>query len=194
MKRGLSVTSRQVTLLGIPIRIFFEVTIYADIRLDGHLFHSVDQYIICDGPDCGEWSSSYSSAWVFQRNKAYYSPDSVYVGNGTWDVSMYSWIHVFSFEGLGNYPKFSIGNNFVSADVVVHYVFDPFVPCEGDLNYDLQVDDADFQMFVVAYDVLDCADEQMLPGCPSDLAKDGLVDDQDFQLFVVAYDNLLCPE
>jgi hypothetical protein len=64
--------------------------------------------------------------------------------------------------------------------------------CVGDLNSDNQVDDADFQIFVVAYDILDCADAAMPAGCPADLNADGFVDDLDFQLFAVAYDQLLC--
>lgn len=65
--------------------------------------------------------------------------------------------------------------------------------CVGDLNSDNQVDDADFQIFVVAYDILDCADASMPAGCPSDLNADAVVDDLDFQVFAVAYDTLLCP-
>ena len=66
-------------------------------------------------------------------------------------------------------------------------------PCPADLNQDGQVDDADFSVFAVAYDILDCADPAMSAGCKSDLNKDGVVDDMDFQLFVVAYDVLICP-
>jgi hypothetical protein len=55
------------------------------------------------------------------------------------------------------------------------------------------VDDLDFLIFVVAYDILDCADPSMPAGCPSDLNGDGVVDDLDFQVFVVAYNLLLCP-
>jgi hypothetical protein len=66
-------------------------------------------------------------------------------------------------------------------------------PCKGDLNGDGLVDDADFSIFVVAYDVLDCADAAMPPGCPSDLNADTLVDDADFSIFAVAYDAVLCP-
>ncbi|MBS0190813.1 MAG: hypothetical protein JSR52_06640 [Planctomycetes bacterium] len=64
--------------------------------------------------------------------------------------------------------------------------------CIGDLNHDGQVDDSDFVFFVVAYNLLDCADPAMPPGCPSDLNGDGVVDDADFAVFVVAYDRLLC--
>ena len=65
--------------------------------------------------------------------------------------------------------------------------------CPGDLNGDNQVDDGDFQIFVVAYDILDCADPAMPAGCPSDLNSDAVVDDLDFQGFAVAYDQLICP-
>jgi hypothetical protein len=65
--------------------------------------------------------------------------------------------------------------------------------CAGDLNSDGQVDDADFQIFVVAYNILDCADPAMPAACPADLNADGFVDDLDFGGFAVAYDALLCP-
>ncbi len=66
-------------------------------------------------------------------------------------------------------------------------------PCPADLNGDGFVDDADFQIFVVAYDILDCTDPAMPAGCPSDLNADAIVDDADFQVFVVAYNAVLCP-
>jgi hypothetical protein len=66
-------------------------------------------------------------------------------------------------------------------------------PCPADLNGDGFVDDADFQIFVVAYDILDCTDPAMAAGCPSDLNADAIVDDADFQVFVVAYNAVLCP-
>ncbi len=65
--------------------------------------------------------------------------------------------------------------------------------CPGDLSDDGQVDDPDFSIFVVAYDVLDCADPTMPADCPADLNRDGLVDDSDFVIFIAAYDALLCP-
>jgi hypothetical protein len=66
-------------------------------------------------------------------------------------------------------------------------------PCDGDLNADAVVDDLDFQIFVLAYDILDCGDPGMPVGCPSDLNRDGFVDDLDFQRFVVSYDAVVCP-
>ncbi|MGH7243288.1 MAG: hypothetical protein ACREJD_07715 [Phycisphaerales bacterium] len=67
------------------------------------------------------------------------------------------------------------------------------VPCQGDLNDDGLVDDADFVIFVAAYNILDCADAAMPEHCPSDLNRDGQVDDADFVLFVKAYNDLVCP-
>ena len=67
------------------------------------------------------------------------------------------------------------------------------VCCVGDLTLDSVVDDADFQAFAAAYNVLDCDALQMLAGCASDLNDDGLVDDADFGVFVTAYDALTCP-
>ncbi|MBX3388441.1 MAG: hypothetical protein KF691_03180 [Phycisphaeraceae bacterium] len=65
--------------------------------------------------------------------------------------------------------------------------------CAGDLNSDGLVDDADFSLFVVAYNLLDCADGAMPAGCPADFNRDGFVDDADFSIFVVAYNELICP-
>ena len=64
--------------------------------------------------------------------------------------------------------------------------------CVGDLNSDGLVDDLDFQIFALAYNILLCTDPGMPAGCPSDLTGDGQVDDADFQAFVVAYDAVLC--
>lgn len=65
--------------------------------------------------------------------------------------------------------------------------------CPGDLNTDGFVDDADFQIFAGAYNILDCADPSMPAGCPADLNGDGFVDDLDFSVFAIVYDTLLCP-
>ena len=65
--------------------------------------------------------------------------------------------------------------------------------CTGDLNNDQLVDDADFAIFVTAYNLLDCADPGMPPGCPGDLNQDGVVDVADFAIFVPAYNELVCP-
>jgi hypothetical protein len=64
--------------------------------------------------------------------------------------------------------------------------------CVADLNADGLVDDADFSIFVVAYNTLDCADPTMPPLCPADLNRDAVVDDADFSIFAVAYDALIC--
>ncbi|MBX3388287.1 MAG: hypothetical protein KF691_02400 [Phycisphaeraceae bacterium] len=65
-------------------------------------------------------------------------------------------------------------------------------PCPGDLNNDGFVDDADFVVFVNAYNILDCADPSMPVLCPADMNGDGFVDDADFVLFVAAYNDLVC--
>jgi len=67
------------------------------------------------------------------------------------------------------------------------------VVCDGDFNGDNLVDDADFSIFVVGYNILDCADATMPAGCPADINLDHFVDDADFTKFVVAYDSLVCP-
>ena len=66
--------------------------------------------------------------------------------------------------------------------------------CAADLNGDCVVDDRDFTRFVVAYNLLDCADPAMPQNCPSDLNHDGVVDDTDFTIWIVAYNELICAE
>ncbi|MFO0861042.1 MAG: hypothetical protein U0570_10825 [Phycisphaerales bacterium] len=75
----------------------------------------------------------------------------------------------------------------------IRLAFTPADPCRADLNNDGQVDDADFSLFVVAYDVLECAHPDMAMGCPADMNFDWVVDDEDFGFFVAAYNELLCP-
>ncbi len=88
----------------------------------------------------------------------------------------------FYFNGLFADASFSLEIEIIAASA-----------CPGDLNNDGLVDDADFSIFVVAYDLLDCADPAMPAGCPADLNGDGVVDDADFVIFVAAYNELLCP-
>jgi len=74
---------------------------------------------------------------------------------------------------------------------IVNNIYTP--PCPADFNHDNQVDDADFTVFVFAYNTLDCADPAMPLGCASDITYDGFVDDADFIAFVGAYNVLVCP-
>jgi hypothetical protein len=64
--------------------------------------------------------------------------------------------------------------------------------CLTDFNCDSFVDDADFQAFASAYNILDCFDPTMPAGCPADITFDDIVDDQDFLLFVIAYNAVFC--
>ena len=64
--------------------------------------------------------------------------------------------------------------------------------CRADLNSDGYVDDADFVLFVYAYNILDCTDFNMPYNCPADLNSDAVVDDTDFVFFASAYNALLC--
>lgn len=67
-----------------------------------------------------------------------------------------------------------------------------YAVCTSDFTCDGGVDDADFSVFVLGYNILDCADPAMPANCPADLNADGFVDDSDFTGFVVAYNLLLC--
>ncbi|MBL8887779.1 MAG: putative Ig domain-containing protein [Phycisphaerales bacterium] len=61
--------------------------------------------------------------------------------------------------------------------------------CAADFNCDNQVDDADFVLFLAAYNIL-----VIPPANPKfDLTNDGLVEDADFQIFIQQYDDLVCP-
>lgn len=82
-------------------------------------------------------------------------------------------------------------NGFAYSELGSFTARNPSCPC--DFNGDGVVDDLDFGVFVVAYDVLDCADPLMPQNCVADVNNDGNVDDADFAIFVVAYDLLLCP-
>lgn len=65
--------------------------------------------------------------------------------------------------------------------------------CATDMNGDLVVDDSDFSMFVVQYDVLLCTEPNMPFDCAGDFNQDGVVDDTDFTIFTGEYDQLVCP-
>jgi hypothetical protein len=76
---------------------------------------------------------------------------------------------------------------------VTRFAFTARAFCPWDLNNDGVVNDDDFQIFVLAYNILDCNDGAMPAGCPSDFDFDRIVNDLDFQAFVLAYNELLCP-
>ncbi|MBL8876413.1 MAG: hypothetical protein JNM86_11515 [Phycisphaerae bacterium] len=85
----------------------------------------------------------------------------------------------------------------LSVDVPGDFISRQFVvriptPCPADLSLDRVVDDADFVLFLAAYDNYVCP-ESVPPSCWADLNNDDAVDDQDFVLFLAAYNELLCP-
>lgn len=85
----------------------------------------------------------------------------------------------------------------LSVDVPGDFVSRQFVvriptPCPADLSLDRVVDDADFVLFIAAYDNYVCP-ESVPPSCWADLNHDNAVDDQDFVLFLAAYNEMLCP-
>lgn len=66
--------------------------------------------------------------------------------------------------------------------------------CEGDLNLDRVVDDADFEAFVRMYSRGACVRMTVLDAsCAADLNHDRTVDESDFALFASRYDGFLCP-
>jgi len=93
-----------------------------------------------------------------------------------------------------NRPVFNLPPGYTAKSLQAGIVNNSFTrPCLADFNADAVVDDADFQTFVVAYNILDCADQAMPAMCPADLDRSAAVDDADFQLFVLAYNDVLCP-
>ncbi|MBN8597785.1 MAG: hypothetical protein J0L78_08940 [Planctomycetes bacterium] len=107
-------------------------------------------------------------------------------------------------DGEGSFPSMSGATRYRYGDAdattglswgppAIRLAFTPRAFCPADLNNDGQVDDADFVLFIAAYNVLDCADGAMAFGCPSDFNYNRLVDDADFVVFVAAYNALVCP-
>jgi len=64
--------------------------------------------------------------------------------------------------------------------------------CVCDVTSDGFVDDSDFLVFVIQYDVLVCDSVEMRMSCVCDYNDDGYVDDGDFIRFVDAYNTLIC--
>lgn len=67
------------------------------------------------------------------------------------------------------------------------------VRCPADLSFDGVVDDGDFVIFAVSYNLLLCGDPAMPLVCSADINADNVVDDADFTIFAGAYNTLLCP-
>lgn len=88
-----------------------------------------------------------------------------------------------SVDGVDGAPYGPIG---------IRFEFAGSTNCPGDLNFDYLVDDADFVIFLAAYNILDCADPTMPASCSSDLNHDGYVDDADFVIFLARYNALVC--
>ncbi|MBN8599020.1 MAG: hypothetical protein J0L78_15210 [Planctomycetes bacterium] len=77
----------------------------------------------------------------------------------------------------------TVGNNALA--FATRLVFTPPVPtCPADLNADGVVDDADFVLFLEAYEFLTTP--------AADFDYDGATADSDFSVFVMAYDALVC--
>ena len=87
----------------------------------------------------------------------------------------------------------ALTGSIVGVGITARFAFTDDAFCPWDLNNDGVVDDFDFQVFVLAYNILDCADAAMALGCSSDFTHDGIVNDDDFLPFVQAYNAVLCP-
>lgn len=99
--------------------------------------------------------------------------------------------NVFSFSVVSEwYNQFT---NTGCANTIVDWKLSLTKPCTGDLNNDGLVDDNDFSIFAISYNIFGCTDKGMPVGCPSDFNADGVVDDADFVLFLASYNNMICP-
>jgi len=82
------------------------------------------------------------------------------------------------------------GSNALYTDAAI----EPFPSsCPADVTHNGVVEDADFVIFAVQYDALECGTPAMTNACSSDFNFDGVVDDTDFVIFAAAYDALVCP-
>ncbi|MBL8887709.1 MAG: hypothetical protein JNK16_13705 [Phycisphaerales bacterium] len=97
-----------------------------------------------------------------------------------------------TFAGGHVYRWYSVAQNWNGYASSFDRAFFVSSTCPSDLNGDVAVDDSDFLLFMVHYNLLACADQSMPIGCPSDFNNDGNVDDSDFLIFIAAYDALLC--
>lgn len=100
------------------------------------------------------------------------------------------YLYGFRATGTSATLEFYSGNPSSFGGVALDDVVVRPASCTPDLNYDAYVDDADFSVFVQAYDQFFCLGG--FPGCMGDFNFDAVVDDADFVLFVAAYDQFLC--
>ena len=94
-------------------------------------------------------------------------------------------------RALGNADALSASGT--PGAIIARFAFTDDAFCPADLNNDGLVDDLDFQIFVLSYNILDCTDPGMALGCPGDFTFDRIVNDDDFLPFVQAYNAVLCP-
>lgn len=152
-------------------------------------------------PTSGDSGTPSENAWYvpFDIGYVYRGGDLCVTIRGEGVVSASGWT-----DGEGNVPnargatRYRYGDSDATSGLpwgppAIRLAFTARTFCPSDLNKDGSVDDADFSLFVQAYDVLDCGDVSMAFGCPSDFTYDTIVDDSDFVVFIAAYDVLLCP-
>lgn len=93
-------------------------------------------------------------------------------------------IVTFTIDAITITPALAGGLLFDSGQVTISAL-----TCIADLNFDNQVDDADFVLFIPSYNDLLVPQ----PQTDGDFNGDAQCDDADFVLFVAAYDQLVCP-
>lgn len=113
--------------------------------------------------------------------------------------------HAFRFSSLPVTPTSITRLRFYASDLfegsiveaalddvrVVGLTCDAVPSCVGDLDGNKVVGDADFSVFVAAYDQMLCPPENQ--PCPADFDLNGFVDDADFSIFAGAYAMMRCP-
>lgn len=90
----------------------------------------------------------------------------------------------FTIDAITITPTLAGGLVFASGQATISAI-----TCLADLNFDNQVDDADFILFVPSYNDLIVPQAQTA----GDFNGDSQCDDADFQIFAAAYNELVCP-
>lgn len=166
---------------GNELQFNFEVLHAIDYRLHGALNH----------PAPGAFSSVLLQRFNgFNWSYLYWSASQLPGGVGAFDVS--GTLSPGQYRIWSTLSLSATGEQDFNADYSYALELAGAGGCACDLNGDGQVDDADFVLFVLGYNLLDCSDPAMFEGCPADFNRDGVVDDSDFVSFVVAYNALLC--
>lgn len=149
-----------------------------------------DATVKCISADGSTIAGVSGSAAAFWKNSTGATDLKAYLSSRGANVA--NWSSFASINGVSGDGNKMVGIGFLSGVRSV-WLADFNYSCHADLDLNSFVEDADFVLFVSAYDIFDCASPNMPIACPADLNDDHFVDDADFVLFATAYDQLICP-